>query len=235
MKRNFVLVILILFIGQFAFAQTSNQKQEPRYIQVSGYAEMEVIPNEVYIGILLHEYMKDKNTKVTMNMLEKDLATVLKKAGLSKDDLKLNTLNADLQKFHKRRDEDVFAKTLYQLKITDMSKLGPFMEAIGETDIKNVFVEELDHSDIENLELQVEVDAVKNAKKKADALLNAAGEKTGKVLYIDETAISYRRNYKKADVINYLDGDIESFNLSSEEFKPIILNCTITIRYAIQE
>lgn len=243
MKQFTTLMLLFICTGQLVFSQPDHSEVKQRYIEVTGYAEKEVTPNEVYLGIRLQEYMKDKNTKVTMAMLENDLAGVLKQAGLSKDDLKVNSLNTDLQKFHKRRDEDVFAQTYYQLKVTDMSKLGPFMEALGETDIKQVYVERTDHSEIEDFKLEVKTDAVKNAQKKADALLKAAGEKSGNVLFIIEAGerITYDpiyddygyRHYKKTDVINYMDDEDKS--LVTSEFRPIQLTYTVKVRFAIQE
>ena len=62
MKKIFIAFAAILFAG-FAFAQTP-VNPFPKTITVNGSAEMEIIPDEIYVQVDLKEYDKKGQGKV---------------------------------------------------------------------------------------------------------------------------------------------------------------------------
>lgn len=236
--------LMLLISGFFLFhlqgvteveAQTNNT--DKRYIEVSGKADMQIIPNEIYLNITLREFMKDNKTKVTIDELEKQLSKAMKNAGIPIDSLKMDQVAASLQTYKKRKDKEVFASKTYVLHTTELNKIADFLAEISETDISYLYIEKLTHTKIEELELQVKVNALKNAKTKAKALLQGLDEKLGQVLIVQETENHSflpnindlsRNSYRKTVVMDYLEEDI------SQEFKPIQLIYSVQARFEIQ-
>ena len=61
--QSILAILCISFFYSINYGQTKPTEELP-YIEVNGYAEKEVIPNEIYIGITLRERMENKE-KVT--------------------------------------------------------------------------------------------------------------------------------------------------------------------------
>ena len=94
MKR-FVFAAFLLTSSSFIFAQTANtvEKDLIKKIEVTGTAELEVVPDELYFSISLKEYFKDEKNqkdKVTLDILEKQLIDAVKSAGLPKENLSVS-------------------------------------------------------------------------------------------------------------------------------------------------
>src|SRR6478735_1606233 len=77
----------------FTFAQTE-PKPLPRTIEVTGSAEVEVEPDEVYLSVNLREYMKDKATKVYLVDIEKSFKKVLADLKIDMKDVSVEGANA---------------------------------------------------------------------------------------------------------------------------------------------
>ena len=76
MKRLFVLIAAVLSCGLASAQNTGNQN----YIEVNGKAEMEVVPDEIYIAITINE--KDNKGKVSIDQQEKAMFRSLKSLGI---------------------------------------------------------------------------------------------------------------------------------------------------------
>lgn len=235
--------LMLLISGLFLFhfhgvteAEAQTHYTEKRYIEVSGNANLQVIPDEIYLNITLREFMKDNKTKVTTDDLEKQLSKAMKNADLPVDSLKVDKVSASLQTYKKRKDKEVFASKTFILHTTELDKIADFLAEISETDISYLYIQKLTHTQIEELELQVKVDALKNAKTKAEALLNGLDEELGKVLSISETGSSYH-NY---DIVTVSGGkrktsfETDFVNDIPQQFKPIELSYSIEARFEIK-
>lgn len=233
--------LMLLISGFFLFhlqgateveAQTNDT--DKRYIEVTGSAEMLVVPDEIYLNITLVEFMKDNKTKVSIKDLEAQLYKTLKKAGLPTDALKVSTMSANLQLYKKRKDKEVFARKTYQLHTSELDKMDPFLDELSNTDITNLYVEKLDNTNMKDYRLQVKLDAVKAAKVKATALLGSIDEKLGQVLTIIEIDDQYRPVYKNT-VYNTRSLEMDSaIEPLPQEFEPIKLEYKVQVRFEIQ-
>lgn len=234
--------LMLLISGFFLFhlqgvteVEAQTTETDKRYIEVTGSAEMFVIPDEIYLNITLVEFMKDNKIKVTIKDLEAQLYKTLKKAGLPTEALKVSTVSANLQLYKKRKDKEVFARKTYQLHTADLEKIDPFLDELSDTDITNLYVEKLDNTKMKEYRLQIKLDAVKAAKVKATALLGSIDEKLGPVLRIIEIDNSgYMPVYKTMS--NYrtnIESDMMEVPLP-QEFEPIRLEYKVQIRFEIQ-
>src|SRR4051812_32841309 len=90
--RSYSLIIGTFFLAFSALGQSSTYNPlEVKKIEVSGTAEMEVIPDEIYYSISLKEY-KDNSKKVEIETLEKQLAKAVNEAGIAKENFQLENV-----------------------------------------------------------------------------------------------------------------------------------------------
>jgi len=84
MKTQNTLLILLMLLGVTMHSQngTKNFIDQP-YIEVFGQFETEVIPNEIYLNIILNE--NDKKGKINIEKQENQLIVALKKLNINTD------------------------------------------------------------------------------------------------------------------------------------------------------
>lgn len=225
-----VVLLLSAFVSQTA---DNNNTPEQPYISVTGSAEKEVIPNEIYLVITLKEFMDGKD-KVTLEKLEKQLVKAVEGAGIDAKQLGIGNVNSQLLNY-KRKQRDVFEQRTYQLKITGADKMAAFFNNIQDIEISSLNVARVSHSEIEAYRKEVKMAAAKAAKDKAGYLLEAMDAKVGKPLEVIESPVNINY-FSRGTVSNVsLSGDKFSEDYESNiDFQPIILRYDIQARFAIE-
>ncbi|GHB88592.1 SIMPL domain-containing protein [Persicitalea jodogahamensis] len=192
-KSSFVVAALFANLISIlpALAQTSTVvNKETRRIEVTGFSEMEVMPDELYFTVSLREYYKDEKNqkdKVQINVLEKQLVQAVTEAGLPKEALSVSGVGGYQRYWEKDKKPSTFLESKqYQLKVERADKLDGILSKVDSRGIQSAHMSRADHSRKEEFKNQVKVEALKNAKEKAAFLLNAIGEKAGPVLEIRE-------------------------------------------------
>lgn len=179
----------MLYFLSLGFTTTMAQSGEKNfidrpYIEVTGKAEMEVVPDQIYLNIVINE--KDNKGKVVLAQAEKDMIDKLKNLGLdTKKDLSVKDMSSNFKNYWVRSSEIMTSKE-YQLLVTNAQTAGKVMQGLEKIGISNVSIERVDHSQIEQFRKDVKVKAVKNAKEKATDMAQAVGQIVGKALYIQE-------------------------------------------------
>lgn len=171
MKKTIVLAAALL-IAAGASAQEKNFLDKP-YIEVTGKADMEVTPDEIYVRIVINE--KDNKGKVSVEQQEKEMFRRLKAAHIDiEKDLVVQDMSSDLQTYFLRKNAILSTKT-YQLKVSSAAQLGQAFEALQAAGIADVNIERTDVSNMDELRQQVRADAAKAARKNAEVLAEAVG------------------------------------------------------------
>jgi uncharacterized protein YggE len=188
-----LLLVLITIISSFAtFAQTDNQPKV-RSIEVTGSAELEVVPDEVYLSVTLREYMKDKN-KVYLTDIDKEFKKVLADAKIDLKDVSVEGasgyFNYEYWRHHTTKTDFLASKT-YIIKLPNLEKYNELMQKMDNKGIENAWLQRTDNSKIEEYRQQVKINALKAAKEKARLMLESIGEQLGEVLYIKEINQGY--------------------------------------------
>lgn len=186
MKRlQLFLTQVFTLISILAIGQTNTQKTEEKpYIEVSGTGELEVIPDEIFVRILIRERYINR-TKVSIEEQEEKLKDAVKSIGFSLTDLYLSDANADYVKISWQK-KDVLTKKDYTLKVTNATAVAKVFQELEKLEITDASISRVNHSKIDSLKKEVRIMAIKSAKDKADYLLGAIGEQTGKPLIITE-------------------------------------------------
>lgn len=240
MKKNLFLFIVFCFAHYVGRSQSTPLKEEKTpYIEVTGTAEKEIIPDEIYIAIVIRERYVNKE-KVSIEVQEEKLKSAIKSLGINLNDLSLSDANADYVKIRWQK-KDVLTKKDYTLKVTNATNVGQVFLELEKLEITDAFVSRVNHSKMDSLRKEVKITAIKAAKEKADYLLKAIGEQTGKPLIIKENEVlggqlSNVRGVASQNKFRRSDSD----SLSEEddkdiEFQKINIQTSIFVKFAIKE
>lgn len=185
MKKRFSLFIGIILLFQTTNAQTimSNKIDQP-YIDVTGSAEKEIVPDIIYIAFTLSKNSNEKN-KPTIEAQEKTMLEQLRKAGIDIKNLQLSNTNGSDYFYWKSKERYQESKE-FRLKVSDAQTVGKVFDILTDLKAVNMYIAGTNHTKMEEFKLEVKQAAVKAAKAKAVSMAGAIDEKVGKVLYIQE-------------------------------------------------
>ncbi len=239
---NVLKVIILLLTSLSVFAQTQELKIDERpYIEVTGNAEKEIVPDEIYISIKIKERYEGRE-KITIEQQDAAFKEALKSIGISLENLFLSDANADYVKV-KWRKKDVIAGLNYILKVGDAVTLGQVFEKLDEIKILDASISSTNHSKMVEFRKEVRILAIKAAKEKADYLLAAIGEEVGQALEVYEKSINKVYNYDEGAGLNvkgaratayYIDGVRVGEEAKAIEFKTIKLRASIYVKFGIK-
>jgi len=209
------------------FAQSVDLR---RKIEVSGTAEQEVTPDIINVSISLQEYMNGKN-KITIDVLENQLESAVKEAGIPKEDFTINNLSAYNNYYQKKKNPDFLAAKQYSIRFHDLDKFNRVLSGVDPKGIQSTNIDSYDYSKITELKHDLKIQALLAAKEKATYLLNSIGEKLGGV--IDITEVDNGNNQ------GFIANRVMSFNAKAQvadsdiDFKKIKLSFQINAVFEI--
>jgi uncharacterized protein YggE len=193
MKKVILLSTLLMGAVLFpSFSQTTGVSITPptRKIEVAGFNEIEVTPDELYFNISLREYYTDEKNqkdKVLISTVEKQLIKAIADAGLPKESLSVSGVGGYQNYVDKKKKPATFLESKqYELKVDRADKLDGILSKVESRGIQYANVARVDHSKKEEFKKQVKISALKDAKTKATYLLEAVDQKLGPVLEIRE-------------------------------------------------
>src|SRR5688572_534666 len=197
-------VLLLLIVLPLVINAQEVAKGE-HFIEVTGTAQQEIEPNEIYVIIRLREFEENKQ-KTNLEKIDNDFMNALKNAGIDRKRLELADAGSRLDKFGKK-EKDAFREKTYQLKLTSAAELEKFLEKLEPVKVDFVDVARLHHSDMEKLKLDLKVKALQAAKAKAELLVKSVGAEIGKPIVIREIDYDpYQPMYRTANVMMREDG-----------------------------
>lgn len=229
------LITSIVFVCTLAtaFAQTPGPVQ--KRISVTGTAEMEVVPDEIYFRVVIKEYLKDKN-KVGIEKLEKELNQAVTAAGIAKEDFMVEQVNGLSWSRKRKSDAELYNSKSYIIKVSMPGKMDEILDKVNAESIYSVEIRNYSHSKIAEYKKQLKIEAIKAAKAKATYLLEAIDEKIGGAVEVSEyDNISYNQPVytHQVNVRNSM-----SYQESSEDsdigFQKIKLQFQVNATFAIQ-
>lgn len=237
-----LLISVLLLTAKFTYGQatTTNADEEP-YIEVTGTAETQVIPDEIYIAIIIREQYVNK-VKVTIDEQETRLKAAVKALGIDLKNLSLSDANADYVKIRWQK-KDVLTKKDYTLKVSTATAVGEVFRELEKLEITDAFVSKVSYSAIDSLKKEVKIKAIKAAKEKADYLLTAIGEQTGKPLVVkehDNSMFHPSVNVSMPGVLalrkeNAMNGDkMEADTDNDIQFQKIKIQTSIYVKFLIK-
>jgi uncharacterized protein len=186
--KQIATTIFIACITMSVFAQQNNNPF-PKTIQVTGSAETEIIPDEIYVIVTLKEYEKKNTGKIYLERIKSDFIGYCKSIGLPDSSISIASYegynNYPWWRRRKMKDE-LFASISYQVKLSTSKKMDELVEKLDDDATQNFAIARLSHSKIADYRKQLKIQAVKAARDKGGYMAEAIGEKLGEAVTITE-------------------------------------------------
>ena len=186
MKKLFIALFALLSISSFA-----QDNKFPRTINVNGTAEMEVVPDEIYVQVDLREYDKKGSGKVDIEIIRSKFLNAVKSIGLAETDISVQGYsgwdgNYWWYKKNKKQNPDMKAGITYWVKVNSTAKMDELVSKMDDEATQNFFIAKVSHSKIQEFRKQLKIQAIKSARDKAIYLSEAINEKVGEAITINE-------------------------------------------------
>lgn len=179
--KKLLLLTPLLFCFVLLKAQTKNFIDQP-YIEIAGYADSLITPDEIYITINISE--KDTKNKVSVNALEEQMTDALKSLGIDvAKDLVIQDMASNF-KTYLLRSKDIMKSKQYLLKVNSAEMAGKVFIQLESLGISNTSIDHVDLSNKGDINKILLSRAIEEAHAKAVALTEPLGQKTGKAIQI---------------------------------------------------
>ncbi len=189
MKR--IITGMVVFFNLMSLFALSQETIKQKTINASGMAEMEVVPDEIYVQVQLREYDKKGGAKIDIDAIKNNFLKAAAGIGLSENDISVQGYqgwdgNFWLYKKNKKKNPDLKASITYQVKLSGTKKMDELVQKLDDEATENFFISRVSHSKLQEFKKQLKIQAVKSAREKANYLAEAINEKAGEALTINE-------------------------------------------------
>ncbi len=203
------------------------------YIEVSGTVEAEIIPNEIFLKIVLSEH--NSKSKLSIEKQENLMITALNELGINTGE---SLSVSDFSGMYTRNflgDSNLKKVKQYQLVLSDGKTLGEVYQALDQCDISNISITETSHTEIEKFRRETKLKALKIAKEKAKDYAITIGQDIGKALLIQELGSNtFASQMASNNVIgnNYSQGYLKQKS-QNINLHPIVIKETVMVKFIL--
>ena len=240
MKKFFISCVLILVVAT-GFAQTQINPY-PKTITVTGSAEMEIIPDEIYVQVDLKEYEKKGQGKINIETIKRNFLNNVKAIGIPDSLISIAAYdgfggNPWLRK--KNKKNELLASISYQIKIKTSKQLDDLVDKLDDEATTNFYIQRTSHSKLAEYRKQLKIQAVKAAKEKAQYLSEAIGENISVAVTINEPVEYYQPYYgmMRSNVMmkeQAMAADMAGSDGTPIDFRKMKLKYDVTVVFALK-
>lgn len=228
------MALTISLAGQSQNANTPSGPKD-KMIEVSGSAELEITPDEIYLSIQLSEYMVGKE-KVKIDAVDWNFWSIVSGLKIDKKDIAIEGVSGYHNwNYWRQKRENFLATKTYILKLKDLTLYNQLMEKLDYKGVQYVYMQRTSHTKIEEYRQKVKIEALKAAKGKARLMLESIGEQLGEVIYIKETANDYHYPMYKNMMANMaMDANTEGGAIQDADVQKIKLRYEVLATFRIK-
>ena len=233
MKKNIIASLLMLAFTTIGFSQTKSFLDVP-YIEVNGYADTLVTPNEIFIKIQLSE--ADTKDRISLEELEKRMVAGLKVLGINTEkELTTSSIQSNFR-YYALKQKDVLKTKEYKLKVGDAVLATRVFMKLEELGIANAEVEKVGHSDISKIKNICRTRAILDAREKAISLTKPINQQIGGALLISDYSndADGQVQVAKQDGLRMLMAGAESASLPQIDFEKIRITLNVAVKFLIK-
>ena len=225
--------LIFLFIVAHLSAQDFIDS-DMRFIEVTGSAKMEVVPDQITLQFTLEEYRprKDIGKKVEIHEIEGRLMDLLKRYAVKQEDIVLDGFNNSWYRAWYYRRQLTKRKSI-QVTFRDMAQLNAIFAEVDGEGISNISIASTSHHELTEFRKEVKKNAIVAAREKAAYLLEALGENVGRVKSVHENATTPHYWYRQNTVTNVNLGAMKGGE-EVEGVKPILLQYEVKVLFEIE-
>ena len=170
MKKILTAALICMSVLQLK-AQESNNRL--RTVTVNGTAQMEVVPDEIYVQVELREYNKKNGTKVDIEEIRNNFLNACKALGFAESDLSIQGYqgwdgNYWLYRKNQKKNPDMKASITYWVKVKTTRQMDELVQKLDDEATQNFSIAKVWSSKMEEYRKQVKIEALKAAKAKAE-------------------------------------------------------------------
>lgn len=241
MKQLLFLLMSVVIIHSARAQAPVAPNPFPRTINVSGSAEMEVIPDEIYVQIDLREYDRKSSPKVSIDEIKSAFLANVRQIGIPDSAVSIASYEgySGYQWWRRKKKAELFASISYQIKLNSSKKIDELVNLLDDDATQNFQVVRTSHSKMTEFRKQLKIQAMKAAKDKGLYLTDAIGEKLGEAITITEPAdvstyYSTSRGYIEKD--KYMNTRMDAAPGSGDgiDFKKIKLKFEVSVLFSLK-
>lgn len=191
--KKLIITAGIILVAHFVSAQQAQpvftNNPFPKTITVSGSAEMEIIPDEIYVNITLREYQKRGEEKKDIETIKTSFLENCRAAGIPDSAVSIFSFSGYNNYYYfrkKKKDPDMQSAITYQVKFKDSKTMDALVEKLDDEATQNFQIASTSHSKITEFRRQLKIKAVQAAKDKGLYLTESIGERLGEAITINE-------------------------------------------------
>jgi uncharacterized protein len=238
MKKTLILILIAVASLNLQAQQIANPY--PKTITVTGSAELEIIPDEIYVAVDLREYERKGQAKVNIEKIKADFLNNARAVGIADSNVTIaaydgNNYNPWWRK--KNKKEELLASITYQIKLKSSKQMDDLVNKLDDNATQNFYIMRTSHSKIAEFRKQLKIAAVRAAKEKAQYLAAAIDESIGVAVTIAEPVeYNYYPMYNKvsnqmmrAEAAGQVAGD-----MNQPEFNKIKFKYDVTVVFSLK-
>lgn len=242
MQRIMLALVLIVTVSMASAQVNTAVNPYPKTINVTGSAEMEIAPDEIFVQVDLREYDKKGSGKIDIERIKKQFLEACRAVGIAESDISIASYQGYDRLYwlnKKKKNPDMMAGISYLVKFSSPAKIDALVEKLDDEATQSFSIAKTSHSKIEEFRKQLKIQAVKVAKEKAIYLSEAIGEKAGVAVSIQEPVdYSVLPIFKNAAAGNVMVRGQAEYDATQGEsaidFKKIKLKFEVTAVFALQ-
>ena len=230
-----LLFTLLLFVTINAFSQDKSTNNKP-FIEVTGQADTLVLPNKIWINVLLTE--KDSKGKKSVEDLEKEMILKLKEIGINTEkNLSLNDMSSNY-KFYLLKQSDILKSKSYSVLVADAQTASKVFIGLEKIGLSNVQIDRVENDQQKNIRLLINAKAILRAKQVAESFSKPLNQKIGNAIQINNFEdISNQFTGNLAEITVKARGSFYSESPADEpniEFQKIKIVSSVQVRFLLE-
>jgi hypothetical protein len=245
-QYSFALFTCFICLTAFTRAQAVAVNQMPT-IEVSGTAEIQVVPDEVAFALRVTK--SDKSLQIAKTQNDENVARIIaltKRFAIDAKDVKTDFI-AVSEKFDRVKSKDnddeyqnVFAgytvsKTIV-VKLRDLSRFENFLSEIVKVGVTQIGSVSFQSSELRKYKDQARALAMRAAKEKADALTREIGQAIGRAVSIEEENVDGDRtsNFSaNSNTISFGSSETSGSGAETISVGTIAVKAQVTVRFLL--
>ena len=238
MNRFFILMAAVLIFTVSHSQPVANPY--PKTITVNGSAEMEIVPDEIYVMVDLKEYEKKGQGKVSIDKIRQDFLTAVRSLGLPDSSVTVaayDGYNGNPWLRKKNKKVELLASITYQVKLKTAAQVDQLVDKLDDNATSNFYISSTSHSKLAEFRKNLKIQAVKAAKEKAGYLAEAINEQVGVAVTINEPNEYYQPYYNRVANTMMKVQSVEMDQAADQpqaDFKKMKLRYDVTVVFALK-
>ncbi|WP_281232218.1 SIMPL domain-containing protein [Flavobacterium gelatinilyticum] len=234
-KLSFLLIIISTL---HAFSQEKNQTEKP-YIEVYGLSDTLVMPNKIWINILLAE--RDFKGKKSVEEAETEMIKKLEEIGIdTQKNVSVKDMGSNF-KTYLLKQTDILKTKSYSVIVTDAKTTSKVFLALETIGISNVHVVKAENSDEKKIQLLINGKAAENARQTAESFIKPLHQKIGNAVQINNINIPNAAPVRVRGISSLSEIAVTAYGTNKNpysepdiEFEKIKISSTILVRFSLE-